>query len=261
MKNEIVTVLTVTYLNQLALIRERLEFECIEYFIQHIAQDELTAQDNPFSKTIGGINLQVRERDVEETIAILKEFGHLTDDDFPPLPKSFAKIEYFTSKIPIIRNMRFEFRLIVLFAILVSLITIGLIFFVTIPYQTECLMKNNWCVDYVTYEGKEYMPQTENVRRVGVNGICEERMIFYKEGRVTMPGFQTSSIHGKWILENDSLHISDVDTFANVYNGAYEIVFSKNGLTLKSEKTTVYCFSEPLNTLFQSDEMWEKYRK
>jgi len=258
MEDKLITVLTFNSIHELALVQGRLESEEIECFVQ----DELTVQVTPFPNAIGGIKLQVRESDIERTVAILNEIGYITDNDLQPLFDKFTKIERLTSRIPIIRKMRFELRLIVVLVIFAILAT-GIIIYIIFPfqYQFERLTENSWCVDYVTYEGKEYMPQTENVRRVGINGICEERMTFYKEGRVMMPGFQTNSIHGEWFLENDSLHISNIDTFANVYNGAYEVIFSRNGLILKSEKTTVYCFSEPLNTLFQSDEMWEKYRK
>ena len=106
-------------------------------------------------------------------------------------------------------------------------------------------------MDYIIYEGYEYIPQTEEFFKLVFSGYdyCEECITFDERGRATMPGFQTSSIHGDWALKNDSLYISNVDTFANVYDGVYEVVFSRNGLILKSEKTTLSCYPRiPIKT-------------
>ena len=239
MKDKLVTVLTFPSIHELALIRGRLESEEIECFVQ----DELTVQVTPFPNAIGGIKLQVRESDIERTVAILNEIGYITDNDLQPLLDKFTKIERFTSRIPIIRKMRFELRLIIVPLIIIGLIT-GLIVFLTFPSKYERLTKNSWCVDCIIYEGYEYIPQTEEFFKLVFSGYdyCEECITFDERGKVTMPGFQTSSIYGDWILKNDSLYISNVDTFANVYDGVYEVVFSRNGLTLKSEKTTMYCY-------------------
>ena len=69
-----ITILTVTYPHELAVIRGRLESEGIESF----AKDEMTVSVNPFySNAIGGIKLQVRESDLDEAMGILKEGGYL----------------------------------------------------------------------------------------------------------------------------------------------------------------------------------------
>ena len=74
--NNFVTVLTFTYLSEVAIIRSRLESEGIECFIPN----ELTVQAQPFlANTFDGIKLQVRESDLERTIEILKETGYLKD--------------------------------------------------------------------------------------------------------------------------------------------------------------------------------------
>lgn len=76
--NNFVTVLTVYYSHETALIRGRLEAEGIECNVI----DELTVQVNPlYSNAIGGVKLQVRESDFENAIVILKEGGYLTDSD------------------------------------------------------------------------------------------------------------------------------------------------------------------------------------
>ena len=69
MDDKLITVLTVTYPHELAIIRGRLESEGIECFVQ----DELTVQVNPFySNAIGGIKLQVRESNYDKAVEILE---------------------------------------------------------------------------------------------------------------------------------------------------------------------------------------------
>ena len=69
-----ITILTVTYPHELAIIRSRLESEGIECF----ARDEMTVQANPlYSNAIGGVKLQVREDDVPEAMEILKDGGYI----------------------------------------------------------------------------------------------------------------------------------------------------------------------------------------
>jgi len=71
-----ITVLTFTYAHEVAIVRGRLEAEGITCFVQ----DELTLQINPlYSNAIGGVKLQVRESDLNQTIEILKETGYITE--------------------------------------------------------------------------------------------------------------------------------------------------------------------------------------
>ena len=79
MENEkFVTVLTVTFPHEVAVIRGRLESEGITCFVK----DELTVQVNPFySNAIGGVKLQVLESDLEQVVEILKETGYIKGED------------------------------------------------------------------------------------------------------------------------------------------------------------------------------------
>ncbi|RYM31508.1 DUF2007 domain-containing protein [Brumimicrobium glaciale] len=115
-----VTVLTVYYSHETAVIRGRLEAEGIECNVI----DELTVQVNPlYSNAIGGVKLQVRESDFENAIVILKEGGYLTDSDLEKsAPKMISFFERNTSKIPLLKNVRFEIRVMVIVAVLVGII-------------------------------------------------------------------------------------------------------------------------------------------
>lgn len=72
-----VTVLTVSYPQQLWIIRTKLESEGIECFIK----DELTVQSyNLYSNAVGGVKLQVLDEDVERSRAILTELGYINEE-------------------------------------------------------------------------------------------------------------------------------------------------------------------------------------
>lgn len=115
--NNFITVLTFYYSHQTAIIRGRLEAEGIECFIK----DELTAQVNPlYSNAIGGVKLQVRESDLEKAIEILKEGDYITDSDLEKsVPKVISFFERTTSKIPFLKGIRFEIRIMIIVTVLV----------------------------------------------------------------------------------------------------------------------------------------------
>jgi hypothetical protein len=86
-----ITVLTFNYPNEVIIIKGRLESEGIECFVQ----DELSVQVNPFySNALGGIKLQVKKSDLEQTVEILKEAGYLKDEDLQQSPAFLSKIPF-----------------------------------------------------------------------------------------------------------------------------------------------------------------------
>jgi hypothetical protein len=116
-RDNFVTIKTFTYSHEISIVRGRLEAEDIECAVQ----DELMAQINPFySNAIGGVKLQVRESDLERATEILTESGYQVDEYDSPNPL-YATLDKATSRIPFIRNMRLEFRLMAIVAVLVPL--------------------------------------------------------------------------------------------------------------------------------------------
>ena len=84
-EEKFITVLTVTYTHEIAVIRGRLESEGITCFVQ----DEMTVQVNPFySNAIGGVKLQVLSSDLSRTIEILKEAGYIKGENSAPSNES-----------------------------------------------------------------------------------------------------------------------------------------------------------------------------
>ncbi len=118
MTDKFITVLTVTYPHELAIIKGLLESEEIECRIQ----DELTTQVNPLlSNAIGGVKLQVNEKDLEKTVEILLDAGYLKKSDLKP-SKSWEQIDKYTSKLPVLNKLRVERRLLVLTVIFIVLL-------------------------------------------------------------------------------------------------------------------------------------------
>ncbi len=78
MKPALETIYTGTYLQDIMVLRARLESENIECYVQ----DELTLQTNPFySNAIGGIRLQVEKKDVARANEILKDGGYIPESE------------------------------------------------------------------------------------------------------------------------------------------------------------------------------------
>ena len=97
---KLVTIKIFTYSHEAAVVRSRLEAEGIFCFLQ----DELTAQVYPLSiSAIGGVKLQVREEDADEAIALLKESGDLTDQDFEPSALQL-RLHRILAKIPFLKS-------------------------------------------------------------------------------------------------------------------------------------------------------------
>jgi len=224
---------------ELAVLRTLLEADEIEYRVL----DELTVEVIPiYSDVIGGVKLQVRESDVEKAIEILKDGGYIKDEDLQP-SKSLNKFANVTSQIPLLKKLRPELRLIIIVTIALLGI-IGIVRLATLPSTYERLTKQSWCVEQIIYNGKSYAPNTvEQLRIIGA-GFCQESISIRTNGTIILPGFNSHTVFGKWVLDENSLQILQTDTFDFVYNGFYDIDFSGDKLILKSEQTTLYCYPQ-----------------
>lgn len=120
--NDFITVAVFDYAHELIIIRSRLESEGVECK----TVDELTVQVNPlYSQAIGGIKLQVKKSDAIQAIEILKEGGHVTDKDFEKSsPKIISYLDLNTSKIPFLKEVQFEIRVMILVSSLVLIISL-----------------------------------------------------------------------------------------------------------------------------------------
>ena len=113
-----VTVLTVYYPHELAVIRGHLESEGIECFVK----DELIAQINPFySNAVGGVKLQVKQSDVYLALEIIKEGGYAADEK-PKASLFFTKVDAFSTKIPFLNKLDYEIRFLVMSGVVISMV-------------------------------------------------------------------------------------------------------------------------------------------
>lgn len=237
-QDDFVTVMTFTYSVELAVLKGRLEAEGIEYRVLN----ELTTEIYPFlSNAVGGVKLQVRKSDVENTIGILKEGGYLNEELSQP-PYFITKIKSIISRLPLINKLEPRLQLVIIFGLLIFLIA-SIVLFASLPSTAERLTNQSWCLDKVTYLEKDYPVKTTGLRFIIVGG-CEESIDIRGDGRISLPGFNSREAKGKWMLIDNSLQIMFTDTFGFVYNGVYEIDFTIEGLILKSEQTTLQCYSQ-----------------
>lgn len=231
-----ITLLTFTHPSEVLILRGRLEAEGIKCFIQN----EETVQMNPlYANAVGGIALQVQEHDVHKAVTLLIEYGYLKENDFRP-SKFAVRLDKATSGIPFIRNLQLELRLVILFTVVISL-TAAVIYWLSLPTFTERLTEEDWCVENIIYEGREYIPySTLGIRFIGG---CDESVDIDDNGEISLPGFNSYNAQGRWKMQNNRLIIYETDTFGFVYNGAYEVLIEGNSMVLQSEKTEITCFA------------------
>jgi hypothetical protein len=115
-----ITIKTFNYPADSFLVKSKLESEGIECFLK----DELTIQVDPLlSNAIGGVKLQVKENDYHDAEMILAEMGIELDDLFEKMPL-YTELEKWTSNIKILKNLRFESRLIIITAVIILIAAI-----------------------------------------------------------------------------------------------------------------------------------------
>lgn len=235
--NNFVTVLTVSQEQDLWAVRALLESQDIECKIAN----EYTAQMAPvYANAIGGVRLQIHESDLNRAVNILIQAGYLHERDLEA-SKPIFDIDTITTKYPIVKKKGFKL-VFFLSIILLVVAAAGMVYYASLPSTYERLVKNDWCLVRVNYKGKDYTPDSNNAYGNGLFGLCKESISFHRDGTVYMPGFKSNIALGKWELRDEMLHITDIDTFAFVYDGVYEIDFSRSNLDLQSSHTSLHCY-------------------
>lgn len=230
------TIKTFSHSTDMMMVRSRLMAEEIEFRVL----DELTVDTDPFfSAAVGGIKLQVQEKDYERVAEILAEEGYPVQTHIPP-SKFYTFFDKHSSTLPLIGHLRIEWRAMIIVGTL-TLIMAGLVLFFTTPPIEERLKQNSWCIEHIIYNEIEYTPHTQSPIKVTGEGYCDEGIRFISDRIVQLPGFDTDNIKGNWTYYQDTLFIFNIDEFSNIYNGSYTVKFSGSKLTLKSKRTTIYC--------------------
>ncbi|MFI5140596.1 MAG: putative signal transducing protein, partial [Sphingobacteriales bacterium] len=125
--DKLVTVLRVSYPQELWIIKGRLESEGIECF----TKDELTVQAySLYSQAIGGVKLQVWEKDKNTALMILAELGYLKEE--PTQPDLLTIVDQKTANIFLLKRLEVSRRIIVL-ALLFSLVLGAILYLILKP--------------------------------------------------------------------------------------------------------------------------------
>ncbi len=241
---QFISLLSFSNASSAAIVKGKLESEGITCFLR----DELTTQVNPlYTQNEGGIKLQVLNTAVDRAIELLEEMGYKIEDNSSA--SSFInKIDQITGKIPFVKSLRFDIRLIILVAVVIgSLATI--VHFATAPTLKERLQNNSWCLEKLTYKQEVYQTQTTGLQ-LQIAGYCPESIDFSSSDEVRLPGFKTPEVRATWGIVNDKLIIEKCDNFGYVYNGRYTIQFDQNRLTLSSAKTRLDCKAQYMKRFF-----------
>jgi len=137
-----VTIMTFPSRKKLSKLREQLDTSKIEYRIVKDWVKELGGTYRIPETHISTVTkLQVRENDIQKSMEILKGAGYITDEDLQP-----TKFDHITSQIPILKNLRIELRLMIIFVILA--IIMGVILFAILPSTCEPqLLQQSWSIE------------------------------------------------------------------------------------------------------------------
>ena len=117
-----VTLLTFNQSAQAYMIKTKLESEGIDVLIKN----EHSAQIIPYvSEPAGPIKLQVNEKDAGKAAGILKQSGYLKEEQRAFRKSALIKgMDIFTSRIPGLKNIPLQLRVILVAAILLVIITL-----------------------------------------------------------------------------------------------------------------------------------------
>lgn len=233
----LVTIYTFSYPHEAAIIQGRIEADGIPTFLK----DELTVQTYHFySNAIGGIKLQVREEDAEQAIAILAEAGYKME-----VPEADVRLLNWLDKMkartPLLKNSG-DFTYMAIVLTIVILVIGGIGYLIFRPTLTDKLTANKWCVDYVIHQGVEYNPFTINDDAIRFLDGCEEQMVFYGAGKLSLPGFNSDNIIGGWYIHDGQLRMKNLSAYGNVYDGLFNIKMDGDLLILSNDSTTIYSY-------------------
>ncbi len=248
-----ITILTFTYPHEAHLVKGKLESEDISVQIK----DELVAQVNNFYSTaIGGVKLQVLEKDFDKAYLILINAGYIKEQKTEQ-NRILSQFDLFTSRIPVFGKLIIEMRLIIAIALILVIIIVP-VFILSIPSKLEVLTKNRWCVESIFYKGQELTPNSYGIKLKSTYDNCYETMSFNENGEVIFPGINSYSERAHWEYRNDSIIITqlpDVRNFAinenleiiktkpnkdtSIYRGSFKLEINNNRIALLSDSLTI----------------------
>lgn len=189
-----------------------------------------------------GAIIEVAEDDYLKSKEILSELGF--NIDYDPIEDRFEfvnKFDRITENIPFLRRFRLEYRFLLI--LLVSSLMLGSIVLINaLRISINELVGHFWCVEEIIHNGEKLQPNTKSgVVIIGLQEKCKEDILFHKTGMISLPGFDTNNIKGRWNFKTrNSIEISRLSEFGNIYEGEYQIHTKLNGrMNFVSNKTTI----------------------
>jgi len=221
--DDFVTVLTVSYPQQLWIIKSRLEAEGIVCF----AKDELTVQSNNlWSNAVGGVKLQVQREDVDRALEILTELGYRKEESGES-EDLLTRIDKRTLSIPLLGILKVTTRIYTV-AIIATVLITAISYIIIKPSKENVLTSKMWLLDNIYYNNKPII----------VDSLAEAPVSFSDNNSILFEGVNRKMISGKWKINGDVMELHS-DTLMNILNGSYKIDMSERELTLKSATTTI----------------------
>lgn len=144
----------------------------------------------------------------------------------------------FLDKIPLKHLHTRRVKLIVIVSSLFFGI-LGALFISTRETLSDKLVNETWMVEKVIYNNKSYTTATSIENGDKVFYITQESIHFYADGNVDLPAIQTDPIRGKWMLNGNTVMISNASNLDYVYNGSYTVEVEKCRIFLKSDMTII----------------------
>jgi hypothetical protein len=232
-----ITIHSVTYPSEAHTIKMQLEVEGYKVYLK----DELTVQvDNFYSNAIGGVKIQVAKENAKEAHQFLFDLGYIKKQS--DRPSFLQKVNNFTEKIPGLKTLIPELRLMVVIGVPLLILLVSVFYYQ--PSIKSQLANSEWCIEKVIHGDKAFIPNT-NYGETGVvqyrfleTGKCKESCKI-NEGQLTFPGFNTESFNAFYFIEGYRMTISGSEIFGYFMDGEYEVEIVKNRIVLISDKTKI----------------------
>ena len=225
-----ITILSLTYPSEIIAPKNKLESEGIECFVK----DELTVQvHNFYSNAIGGIRLQVREKDFAKAKEILIEYGFLEKEKIEST--LWDKVEKSTGNIPLINHLSPPVRFLFLTAIFISIISFSFFYFSfrsSVPQDRglyTLLSNSRFCTNSIKFKDQIIIFREE----LEGEPFCDLEIKFLRSGEIRIG----NNIKAKWHTYNERLYLEKADTLEEIIQGKYDYKLSGDKITFRSENT------------------------
>jgi hypothetical protein len=206
--DDFITIATFVFPSELVVAKSKLESEGIECRVL----DELTVQSYNFlSNAVGGVKLQVQKSDFRKALNILQTGGFIAEEkphELNYLERKFSNPAFYRK----VKNSLIILSSIILLAVIVLFINL----YINKPSDYERLIGERWCLDHVVYDNEIFVPNTSLEKlQIYISGVCIESIIFDSTGVVQFPGFGSPAFQHRWVMANDQIIISNMDTLIN----------------------------------------------